>query len=1101
MTDTRIIQNDNWTIRADTPDAAIGAPRSDGRPFPKDNHTNLPDAKFEAGRALISDLLVAQAFRINPGLRAREEHRVWGPYPDEGTPIPVDAALENLKGSLVDALAALNNDNRDLSVEHLEASLEALRSLSIHNDGEELVAPLYTMLPNDLRIEFLSRLAFAYAELVDDEDGQRRVQRYLDLLLGELPDPLADEVTTERQRFIRMFAHIYMGRSLDRSRTIQEAIAQLETALEINDIHQAGIEQPRVEAHAALIGLLVKRAHKLRSEKKFIRADEHVDRAIALRKQLEQRLGSGAEQYRDRLIEISGQLALELWCFGRVEEAYEELYDIQSRHGSDVGFRLFNDVIKASNFSPRKKAHLISRFTSKAKKLEAPGKVKPKALPARAVDWVSLSVLNARRKGTLDTAVGWLIGAGAGATAIYLAKKGQATGAEYLVGTSTTATIVDVLRRMLNGATSPQTKSAMRLGLNPNSALNITKGALAFSANTLIPWALFGGALPLAGAASDVPILGALINAAPDSAIASGSITGPGTLVANTISSVGHAVSNLIDPSSASEAAGNLSGATSGWEKSTFGSTLGSGYGHYFDVLKGWFNTAINADSAAWALGSFEAASVGSLLAYKRFEAFKNLVDNNPVLSKMKPIAALGTAGAGYHLATAINTNPLYATDGVDLAIKTFSASSLAYLLGYRLSDKFQKAVNEKAYLRKLGPAALLGGLLGGANLGVALGAPAGNVDFGVATLPLNSIGNAATGMFFSALGQTLIGNRRLRDLQYGHMLGAAYIINVYIGLSNNAVPAHRSEGLEVIAESAARQLVMAPAILLHGALQRVDWRRYGENKLSRFLVTDHAGNGIRIMANGWGDAGPVALGTTASFAINLVLGRMFNECAGTKIAQSSFESLLRNAKGVAAEGDLKAFARALRRIPASAPITKLSKDTLLLPYHVIMRGRRGERLAPYMRPEEKSYRMLHEMLMSEDITPTQVQTVLSATEQFLERPDDADLARGLMRILAASQTGHHGQQIRRFVREHRDVRTRLRLELDPERAKLPEDRRAKERAIWTELQHPYRVAPSEESYLPEESSPMVQPDGTPLISAPLMGYMRAGMAPTGVVG
>ncbi len=463
----------------------------------------------------------------------------------------------------------------------------------------------------------------------------------------------------------------------------------------------------------------------------------------------------------------------------------------------------------------------------------------------------------------------------------------------------------------------------------------------------------------------------------------------------------------------------------------------------------------------------------------------------------MKRLAYPGLALAGYTLADTINSNPFRAHGAVDAALKTYAASALGYFLGYRFSPRFRAAVNDVPALRALGPALVPGGFLAGANLGVALGADPGNYEVGGVTLPVNSIINAFTGSAFSVLGQTLIGNKKAHNLQWGHVIGASLIINGYIGVSANFSPAHQSHGIEMVAESAGRQIGMLPMIVIHGASQMVDARRFAENKLARLAFFDHFGNVTRIALGAWDGALPVIIGTSINFGItNAVLGRMYNDGAGSKPIRLNYANMLRAADGVADEKILKGLARGLRRIPASAPITKMRTETLTLPFRAFVDSLRGKKLARYMIPEQKTYRMLHEMLMDESprdgLNGTQVQTLLSATEKFLARPDDADIQRGLMRILAAAQHGPHGEQIRGFIYHNRDVRARLRVELDAEKAQLPEGAREKERILWQDLQHPYRVAPDMNDVMPHAANLIHAVHAQPLIQAPLIAHLSA---------
>ncbi len=982
------------------------APKSDGPLFPEKSYPQAasPDDRFVQARQMLAGLNHPDIFLANATLKTRNA-RPFGAFPDEGPAMPVDEAVASMTSSIASAEAMLAKLNTPESVAALGAALEAIHRLGRGGapKTEEIVAPVHAWLSDDVREEALARLSFSYAELAGEEADQRKVQHYLDLLIEELPDPLKGDATTPRQRLLRMLAHIYMGRSLDRSRTVQEAIRQYETAIEINDLHQKGIEEARFRAYAELIDLHFKRALKLRSEIKFSRSISEVNEIVRLREAIEHRLPLDRPEYRNAMISMREEIGRRFWALGLVAMAHNELYGIQEKYGSATGAQILKDTIDNANLSEARKAALHRHFFDDEGTLKPSDSLGDIPFGTRAAIWLTHTLANARRHKPLKTFMTWLGGAASAAGAVYASTNGDIEFADLLAAAGGGAAIFDGAARLFNGATARETQEARAIGLNDINTGATFANATVFATKTLLPYVIFGGRVPGLGAVSDVPVIGGLIEASQDSAIAAGSLNGLGSVVSGSLSALSSEASTamlaLADPTAQTYGA-HLA-------QTTLGSTL---------------NAAINTYGNA----------ASSIVDGSLFERVGN--------------AAREISGS----------------NGWQLGLDGYQAASLGYYGASRVSPSFRRAFNW------IGPAFVPGGLLLAANIGASLGANPGYTEVGPVTLPLNLMGTAAVGAGYQILGQTLIGNRSVREIQWYNVLGAAGIINLYVGASANFAPLHKSETFsQMVAESVGRQVGMLPIIITHGAALMVNPGRFLQNKAARLLAYDHAGNLIRIASGQWDGFLPVLAGVSTGFLVtNSLLGCTFNDLAGSKPAAQSFRTMLANAKGEAGPDVLRAMSRSLRRIPPAAPITKMSLDTLTLPTRVFIGSLRGKRLTNYMLPEENTYAMMHDAMMadaaSDGLNKTQMMTFISAAKKFLDRPEDADVARGLMITLSAARRGPHAKEISSFFENNRDVHARLRVPREP--LILPNDRAAKKAALYQLLKHPFRVCPEEDA-------------------------------------
>jgi len=1012
------------------------APKSAGLLFPEKAELST-DPRFIHSDELLSDLVSTDAFRIVPSDKAAEA-RPFGRYPGESSPVPVNKLLGEFRGSLKTAHAAILGGNQMASIEGLESALDAIHgigsmpppkpaselawieqgklgsidpsSVSASNASAETpvlddtVAPLHAWLPDGVDQEALARLTFSYAELTADMKDQRRSLHYLDLLIENLPDPLKGDKTSPRQRLLRMFALIYTGRALDKSRTVQEAIKHYEEALEINDLHTPGIEEARFIAYAELINLHFKRAYKLSAEKKVERFMRHVNEIVRLRGAIEDKLSH--ETHRDALVTLRQDIARRFWHLGMVEKAYEELLGIQSIYGGDRGVETFRETISSSALPAKIQSEILDRYVSEGGGLKAADEIRPLSPITKAWLWAINAVKNAHRGKTWDTVKTWTGGAAIAAGAAYAFTGGDASVGELLAAAGTGAAITDGAMRLANGASSPRTKEAAQLGLNDIPATQAFRNAAGFAASTLLPYALMGGSIPGLGALDSLPVIGGIIEPSVGSELAAGSLYGPGVLVTGAIDTAFSEAATIADAFRNGASLDAAAGYASHLGESHLGSTIVAAAHTYQNAITSVFDGSLFANIAA-------------------------------------------------------STKSAVNSDAANIAFNSYKAGSLGYYAAARLSPKFRERMNW------LGPAFVPGGLALAADLGDALGAYPGYMDIGpLNNVPMNLVGTAGVGALYQILGQTLIGNRGLKEIQWFNVLGAALVINGYVGASSNFDPAVRSETLgQMMAESIGRQVGMLPIIAAHGVMLMVDPRRFAENKAARLLFYDHFGNMTRIAMGQWEGFLPVLAGVSIGFFFtNSMLGRTFNDLAGSKPAALSFAAMLRNAKGTADEGVMRAMERSLRRLPAAPQLTKMSPETLTLPFRAFVHSLRGKKLANYMLPEQKTYAMISDMLMADSgnngLTETQVETLISATEKFLERPDDADVARGLTFVLAASKNGPHGDRIKTFLNRNRDVHARLRIERDVE--PLPEARGPKEDRILGILRHPYRVCPEE---------------------------------------
>ncbi|MBN1282798.1 MAG: hypothetical protein JXA24_03385 [Proteobacteria bacterium] len=974
--------------------AQTHAPESAGHLLPEKSYPQIDPVLNEA-RSMLASLAEPGVFQINATLRTRDS-RPFGAFPDDGPKLPVGHVLGVLIDSVSSAHASLAAGRRASSTKALGQALEALHSLGRDAD---LLAPLHAWLPEEASQEALSRLSFSLAELATEEPQQRKVQHYLDLLIEELPDPLAGAATTPRQRLLRMLAHIYMGRSLNRSRTVQEAIKQYETALRINDLHQPGIEGARFRAYAELIELRFMRTAKLLSEVKFSRALAEVKEIVRLRGEVESRLPLDKPEYRDAMIAMRQEIGRRLWGLGLVSMAYGELRGIQEEHASALGKETLEEIISASPLSEKRKARLARHFIDESGSLKPIDELGDLSLGTRAWIWLTHTLKNARRRKPFNTFMTWAGGAAGAAGAVYAASCGEASFQDLLAASGAGAAIFDGATRLYNGAVASETGEAREIGLDDIGPAAAISNTAAFAGKSLLPYVIFGGQLPGLGAISEAPVIGRMIEAAPESMVAAGSLEGLGSIVSGAISALSSEAGAAVSALGASGAAGYASH----FSQTTLGSTLVAAIDTYRDAVSSVFD--------------------GSLFA-------------------RAGRAASDLAGA----------------NGWQQGLAAYQAASLGYYAASRFSPSFRRSFNT------IGPAFVPGGLLLAANIGAALGADPGYVTAGPVTLPLNLIGTAAVGAGYQILGQTLIGNRGFKEIQWYNVLGAAGVINLYVGTSTNFAPLQKSESFsQMVAESVGRQIGMLPIIATHGAALMVNPHRFLQNKAARLLAYDHAGNLIRIASGHWDGFLPVLAGVSVGFLVtNSLLGCTFNDLAGSKPAAQSFRSMLANAGGEASPGVMRAMARSLRRVPPAAAVTKMSLDTLTLPTRVFVNSLRGKRLAPYMLPEENTYAMMHDAVMADPkedgLTDLQMKTLLDATGKFLARPEDADVARGLMVTLSAAKGGPHAEKIARFFEQNRDVHARLRVDRRP--IELPAERAAKKEALYALLKHPYRVCP-----------------------------------------
>jgi tetratricopeptide (TPR) repeat protein len=1025
------------------------APESAGPLFPKKAELST-DPRLIHADELLADLASTDAFRITPSLKAAEA-RPFGRYPGEPQAIPANKLLGEFKGSLDSAHAAILGGNPEASIEGLQSALDAIHgigamplspasvdigwieqgklgsidpsSLSASNaiapesEPEETIAPLHAWLPDGVDQEALSRLTFSYAELTSDRADQRKALHYLDLLIENLPNPLKGDRTSPRQRLLRMFALIYTGRALDKSRTVQEAIRHYEEALEINDIHTPGIEEARLIAYAELINLHFKRAYKLSAERKTERFMRHIDEIVRLRGAIEQKLSH--EAHRDALVTLRQDIARSFWHLGMVGKAYEELLGTQTVYASSKGIETFRELVSNSGLPEKIQGKIINKYTKDGTSLRNSNEITPLSPISKAWLWTINAIRNASRGKTWDTVKVWTGGAAIAAGAAYAFSSGDASAGEMLAAAGAGAAITDGAIRFANGASSPRTKEAVDLGLNDIPVTQAFRHAAGFAASALLPYALMGGSIPGLGALDSVPVIGGIIEPSVGSELAAGSIYGPGALVTGAIDTTFGEVTAIADAfrqGGAVDAAASYAGRLG---DSHLGSTLVAAYSTYRDAI-------------------------GSALDGTLFS----------------------------HIASSAKS--AMSSDAANIAFNSYKASALGYYALARLSPKFRENMNW------LGPAFVPGGLFLAADMGAALGAFPGYVDIGpLHNVPMNLVGTAAVGAGYQVLGQTLIGNKGLKELQWYNLIGCGLIINGYVGVSNNFNPAVESSTFgQMFAESIGRQIGMLPIIAAHGAMLMVDPRRFAENKVARLLFYDHFGNVSRIalgqlLGAGWSGFVPVLAGVSIGFFFtNSMLGRTFNDLAGSRPAALSFAAMLKNAKGVADEGVMRAMERSLRRLPAAPQLTKMSPETLTLPFRAFYHSIRGRKLAGYMLPEQKTYAMISDLLMGEPgsggLTGTQVETLISATEKFLGRPEDADVARGLTYVLAASRNGPHGQRIEAFLNNNRDVHARLRIERDVK--PLPAERGPKEDRILGILRHPYRVCPEEHISTMEEA-------------------------------
>jgi|GEM_PF-4417855 len=979
---------------------------------------------------MISGLDHPELFRMNAALRARES-RPFGLYPDDGPTIALDHAVGLLRDSLDSASEAILKENAAAAAHGLGSALQALHTPSRDTPNsvvgpsgtptlEEIVAPLHSWMPEDMSREVLARITFSFAEVAAGEASQRKVLHYLDLLIDELPDPLKGEKTTARQRLLRMLAHIYMGRSLAKSRTIQEAIKQYETALEINDLHEEGIEGARFRAYVELIDLRFTRAFKLLDDGKFRRALGEVKKVLALRDGVESRIPLEREEYKNGMILLRQEIGRRLWDVGLVGMAYNELQGISERYGSEAGADTLMKIIDGAKLSDARKAKLRAHLFAADGSLKDPSALGELPLSTKAAIFLTHTLKNARRYSSFNTFVTWLAGATAFAGAAFAATSGDAEFADLLAASGAGAAITDGAVRIYNGAQSLETKQAQRVGLNDIPVGRTLAHATAFAGKSLVPYVLFGGEIPALGAISDVPAIGGIVEAHQGSALASGSLNGLGTLVDGFVAGLSSEFQTALAAVADTGSAG-LTTYGGHVAQTTLGSTVGSAIDTYSSGVRSVFD------------GSF----------------FASVADT-----------ARGIVGG---------TPP-------EMALDAYKVSSLGYYAASRFSKTFRKTFNW------MGPAFVPGGLLLFADMGEALGANSHPLELGPITLPINNlVGTAAVGSGYQILGQTLIGNRSFKDIQWYNVIGAAGIINAYVGTSANFDPIVKSETFgQIVAESVGRQIGMLPIIVVHGGALMVDNKRFAQNKLARLVVTDNFSNSVRIALGEWEGFGPVLAGVSIGFFLtNSLLGRTFNDLAGSKPAALSFEGMLEKAGGHADEGVLKSLARSLRRIPPAAPITKMSSSTLTLPFRVFYQSLRGDKLGDYMIPEEKTYAMIHDALVEGRLSEKQVGTLISATEQFLGRPDDTDVARGLTFILASTQDGHYSKAVKPFLRRNRDVHGRLRIPKDP--FELPKRRAAKEAEIWRHLRHPYRVCPE------NGMAPLVRTSIAPRMAAGVM--------------
>ncbi len=948
------------------------APEPAGQLFPKTSQFDHVPELLEARKMLDGLVKASAAFQIHPSLRSNQ-----GPI--EGVENLFDRFGRAISAAHINAYHGLPR----ASLKALGNALDTIHHL-VRRPDLERHAPLHSFLPRDLAIDTIARLTFSYTDLVLATPSQdaslaeiNDAIHYLDLMQEALPNPLNGEKTTARERLLRMLGHIYTGRALNSSGTIQEAIKQYEQALEINDLHQQGIEDARLMAHVELIDLHLKRALKLHSERKTKRFLAHIDKVVELRGHIEEKLPIDTNGYKNALIDLRANLAKGFWRLGLVERAYRELHGIKSKYDSLTGKKLLQEFISSSTVSEKQKQKTLARFIDDAGNLRDPDSLEKPSKALSSWLWVSNTVKNARRSKTWNTVTAWAGGSLASAGAVCAVTGGDASMTNLLAAAGAGAAAVDGALRLFNGASSAETQEATRLGLNTVSPSQAFLHAAGFAANTLLPYAIMGGRLPGLALLENVPILGGLIEPVHGSTLAEASLYGPGAIPAGVFDIIAGERSSLI----------------------TLGSTVSAAY----------------ASTYANALGSI---ADGSILDRIRDGLSSRVFANAP-----------------------------------NAALAAYEASAVGFYAASRFSPTFGEKFN------KLGPLFVPGGIALAADLGDFLGANPGYVDVGPLTLPMNLLGIASIGAGYQVLGQTLNGNRKLSEIQWFNVIGAAQVINLYVGASSNFDPSvHSSTFGQMVAESIGRQIGLLPIITIHGAMLMVNPRRFAQNKAARLLGYDHFGNVLRIALGPWDGFVPVLAGVTTGFLItNSLLGRTFNELAGSKPAANSFTAMLRNAGGHADESVLRALARSLRRLPVAAPLTKMNFETLTLPARALVNSIAGKKLARYMLPEQNNYRMIHDALVEEGrLDGVQVETLLSAVSHYLQRPGDEDVARGLSYLLVTAQDGPHGEQISEFLNKHRSIYTRLRI--DRNAPPLPLDPKAKEEMLWNALRYPYRA-------------------------------------------
>ncbi|MFH1831103.1 MAG: hypothetical protein ABH871_10100 [Pseudomonadota bacterium] len=975
--------------------AKYNSPESAGPLFPKTSDLDYDLELEEAGKMLAELAGASGVFQIHPSLRSNE-----GPI----------ATAEKLFDRFDKAISrAHTNAARDDSQASLDAAGDALDIIHhlVMRPDLERHAPLHSFLPRELAMDTVARLTFSYTDLVLASSSKNaglpeinNAIHYLDLMQESLPNPLEGESTTARERLLRMLGHVYTGRALNRSGTIQEAIKQYEQALEINDLHQNGIEEARLMAHVELIGLHLKRAHKLHAEKKTLRFLSHIDKIIGLREHIENNLPIDTNGYKDALIGLRADLARNFWHLGLVDRAYRELCGIGSAYNSSAGRRLLEEFISGSAVSEKQRQKNLARFVDENGNLKDPDELEKPPKASSAWLWASHTLKNAQRSNTWNTVKAWAGGSLASAGAIYAVSGGDASMSDLLTAAGAGAAAMDGALRLISGAGSPQAKEATALGLDDISLSNAFRHAAGFAANTLLPYAIMGGRLPGLGILDDAPILGRLIEPVAGSDFASGSIYGPGAIPAgafNVIAGEAQAIAGSIINGAAGTALGSYADHVA---STTLGSTISAAYSTYLDAA--------------------HSIADGSIVERVGNAVSSRLIGGVP-----------------------------------STALAAYEASSAGYYLASRLSPKFRTRFNN------LGPLFVPGGIALAADLGDFLGANPGYMDVGPLSLPMNLMGIAAVGAGYQVLGQTLNGNRKLSEIQWFNVIAAAQVINLYVGASSNFDPLVQSQTFgQMIAESVGRQIGLLPIIATHGAMLMVNPKRFAQNKAARLLGYDHFGNVLRIALGPWDGFVPVLAGVTTGFLItNSLLGRTFNDLAGSKPAALSFASMLKNAGGQADESVLRALARSLRRLPVAAPLTKMNLETLTLPARAFVDSLNGKKLARYMLPEQNNYRMIHDALMEEGrFDESQLATLLSATEQYLRRPGDEDIARGLSYLLVTARHGPHSEQIGEFLNQNRSIYARLRV--DRNAVPLPGDPRSKEEVLWNALRYPYRAFP-----------------------------------------